>query len=133
MSVLNFLVEKNFNKSDFEFNKKNRKISIKKTPVVKFSLIENSDALIDEEQSQREMVLTTWGKLGILNLSFTPSSSEQIKLCDLPDNAPLATTMLIQQTYTGGLVWLDMASREVIGSGLQAGAKVVITMAGFFD
>lgn len=135
MSILNLLTRNNLAEEDFLFDEVSRKVRLKNNNVTEFVLTKSDRISVfnnDGRQNSR-MKMSVFGRLGILNLDFTPNSSGRIKLFDLPANAPLATTMITNQTHTGGLVWLEANSREIMGNELQAGTRVLVTMIGFFN
>lgn len=135
MAVLNELhitVRDNFHSDDFEFVQAEKKIRLKPKEIESYVLTQTNIARVNASKSEERRKLQVKGGFGLIHLDFTPTATTG-KLFDLPANSPTPTSLIENQTFSGGVIWIDKGSRQIHSSGLQANSRVVLDLVGFFE
>lgn len=88
----------------------------------------------DKEETRRTMYFIPSIKLGIIHLDFTPVKAIGgiTEIAKLPENSPLPTGLIENQTSTGGTIWLTPNSRSIRAQNIPEGKRVIIDLIGFY-
>lgn len=97
-------------------------------------LLFGQTVISDREDGRRMMYFVPTIKLGIIHLDFTTVADIGgiTEIAKLPDDAPVPTGLIENQTSTGGTVWLTANNRSIRAQNIRKGNRVIIDLIGFF-
>ena len=97
-------------------------------------LLFGQTVISDREDGRRMLYFVPSIKLGIIHLDFTTVADIGgiTEIAKLPDDAPVPTGLIENQTPTGGTVWLTGNNRSIRAQNIRKGNRVIIDLVGFF-
>lgn len=97
-------------------------------------LLFGQTVISDREDGRRMLYFVPSIKLGIIHLDFTTVADIGgiTEIAKLPDDAPVPTGLIENQTPTGGTVWLTANNRSIRAQNIRKGNRVIIDLVGFF-
>lgn len=119
----------------------NGKISVVDTPIKEYTLTFTNKATTFltaqvNDVNRRKMLVK--GGFGILHLDFksldttvNSNSSSAVHLFTLPANSPTPAHLIEQQTFDGGVIYIEAGSRNVFGI-VNSNVRYVENLVGFF-